>query len=87
MSFLKNIKTSLDLADEAQQALNKQEHEWVKSELKAVDLQINLHLTDDRRATGTLEAWKQYARDLRDYTSEVDGVVTVTTKDRPEINC
>lgn len=86
MSFLKNIKTSQDLAYEAQQALNRHEHEWVKSELKAVDLQISLHLTDDRRAAGTLEDWKQYARDLRDYTSEADGVVTVNAMDRPVIN-
>lgn len=85
MSFLKNIKTKQDLAYEAQQMLNRQEHEWVKAELKAVDLQISLHLTDDRRAVGTIEDWKQYARELRDYTSESDGVITVNATDRPVI--
>ncbi|HFG1581196.1 TPA: hypothetical protein ACGFXK_002552 [Vibrio cholerae] len=85
MTFLTNIKTAQDLADEAKQVLDKQEHEWVKSELKIVDLQISLHLTDDHRATHTLEDWKRYARDLRDYTSEVDGVVTVNAEVRPAI--
>jgi hypothetical protein len=61
------------------------DHDWVMSELKNVDLQISLHLTDDRRATHTLEAWKKYARDLRDYTSEDNGVVTVNSEVRPSI--
>jgi len=85
MGFLNNIKTAQDLADEVQQALNRQEHEWVKSELMAADLQIRLHLTDDRRATDTLEDWKRYARELRDYTSESDGVVTVNADKRPQV--
>ncbi|MDA1380450.1 hypothetical protein PCI56_12610 [Plesiomonas shigelloides subsp. oncorhynchi] len=54
MSFFENVKTAQDLADEEQQIFNQQEHDWVKSELKNVDLQISLHLTDDRRATSTL---------------------------------
>ncbi|WP_084978112.1 hypothetical protein [Plesiomonas shigelloides] len=86
MSFFENVKTAQDLADEEQQIFNQQEHDWVKSELKNVDLQISLHLTDDRRATSTLESWKRYARDLRDYTSESDGgVVTVNASNRPAV--
>lgn len=85
MSFLKNIKTAQDLADKAKQDISKKEHEWVKSELKIVDLQISLHLTDDRRATHSLEGWKRYARNLRDYTSHDNGVVTVNADTRPVI--
>lgn len=59
------------------------EHEWVKSELAQVQIELMYHWTDDKRASRTLEDWKEYARDLRDYTSKANGIVTVTTNERP----
>lgn len=46
-----------------------EEHAWVEDELNSVQVQLMYHWTDDERATETLEAWKQYARDLRNYTT------------------
>lgn len=45
------------------------EHHWVQSELENVQIELMYHWTDDERAISTLERWKQYARDLRNYTT------------------
>ncbi|MGY5721612.1 hypothetical protein ACXHQT_02530 [Vibrio cincinnatiensis] len=60
------------------------EHEWVKSELDKVQIELMYHWTDDERASSTEDAWKQYARDLRNYTTtDKDGVPSIRTDARP----
>ncbi|XAG86253.1 hypothetical protein MRM63_13765 [bacterium 19MO03SA05] len=49
--------------------IDQSEHAWVKSELDNVQVELMYHWTDDERASSTEEEWKQYARDLRNYTT------------------
>ncbi len=71
-------------AEELERQLIESEHAWVKSELDNVQVQLMYHWTDDDRAKSTLEAWKQYARDLRDYTTtDENGVHSVVGSERP----
>lgn len=50
----------------------REEHVWVKSELDNVEVQLMLHWTSDPRAKATVDAWSQYAQQLRNYTSTDD---------------
>jgi hypothetical protein len=60
------------------------EHLWVKAELYDVQLELMYHWTDDRRATSTLDLWKSYARQLRDYTTtDATGKLSVCGELRP----
>ncbi|WP_238116717.1 hypothetical protein [Vibrio cincinnatiensis] len=56
-------------AEELERQFIESEHAWVKSELDNVQVELMYHWTDDERASSTEEAWKQYARDLRNYTT------------------
>ncbi|WP_158144899.1 hypothetical protein [Vibrio metschnikovii] len=56
-------------AAEIERQFIESEHSWVKSELDNVQVQLMYHWTGDERASSTEEAWKQYARDLRNYTT------------------
>ncbi|EOC7930733.1 hypothetical protein ACI8HA_003181 [Vibrio cholerae] len=60
------------------------EHAWVESELMVVQVELMYHWTDDQRATSTLDAWKLYARQLRDYTTTDDqGTPSIRGESRP----
>jgi hypothetical protein len=59
------------------------EHRWVRSELIECDRQLSLHHTEDKRSIGDIEDWKRYARELRDYTSERDGIFYINSESRP----
>lgn len=60
------------------------EHQWVKSELESVQVELMYHWTDDSRASSTPEKWKEYARLLRDYTSTDDnGSPSIIGESRP----
>ncbi|AMF92387.1 hypothetical protein AL536_02595 [Vibrio fluvialis] len=62
----------------------KAEHTWVQSELESVQIELMYHWTDDERASFTLEVWKQYTRDLRNYTTTDDsGIISVVGDTRP----
>lgn len=62
------------------------EHQWVISELERVSIQLMYHWTEDSRSTHTIDEWKAYARQLRDYTSTNDaGVPVVIGISRPVI--
>lgn len=56
-------------AAEIERQFIESEHGWVKSELNNVQVELMYHWTDDDRAAATLDDWKQYARDLRNYTT------------------
>lgn len=56
-------------AAEIERQFIESEHAWVKSELDNVQVELMYHWTGDERASSTEEAWKQYARDLRNYTT------------------
>ncbi|WP_306687356.1 MULTISPECIES: hypothetical protein [unclassified Vibrio] len=56
-------------AAEIERQFIESEHAWVKSELDNVQVELMYHWTDDERASSTEEEWKQYARDLRNYTT------------------
>lgn len=56
-------------AEELERRFIESEHGWVKSELNNVQVELMYHWTDDDRAAATLDDWKQYARDLRNYTT------------------
>lgn len=45
------------------------EHGWVKEELEQATVELLYHWTNDERASSTEEAWKMYARELRNYTT------------------
>lgn len=60
------------------------EHSWVISELADVQVELMYHWTDDTRSTSTLDSWKLYARQLRDYTTiDENGVPSVRGESRP----
>lgn len=60
------------------------EHLWVKAELDNAQVELMYHWTDDRRAASTLDAWKLYARQLRDYTTtDATGKPSVCGESRP----
>ncbi|EMV7052193.1 hypothetical protein [Vibrio cholerae] len=60
------------------------EHHWVLSELANVQIELMYHWTDDQRATSTLDAWKLYARQLRDYTTTDElGTPSIRGESRP----
>lgn len=60
------------------------EHHWVLSELANVEIELMYHWTDDPRATSTLDAWKLYARQLRDYTTtDENGTPSIRGESRP----
>lgn len=60
------------------------EHHWVLSELTNVQIELMYHWTDDQRATSTLDAWKLYARQLRDYTTtDEQGTPSIRGESRP----
>lgn len=60
------------------------EHHWVLSELANVQIELMYHWTDDQRATSTLDAWKLYARQLRDYTTtDEQGTPSIRGEARP----
>ncbi len=67
MSLIKINQVRLD--DYNAKKMFESEHSWVKSELDNVQVELMYHWTDDERASSTEEAWKQYARDLRNYTT------------------
>jgi hypothetical protein len=68
------------------QELAQIEHLWVISELANAQIELMYHWTDDKRSALTLEAWNQYARDLRDYTTTDDnGIPVVVGDERPEL--
>ncbi|HHB9680592.1 TPA: hypothetical protein ACOAY7_002975 [Vibrio cholerae] len=65
-------------------AKSKEEHAWVTSELNNIQVELMYHWTDDQRATSTLDAWKLYARQLRDYTTiDENGVPSICGESRP----
>ncbi|MCR9387707.1 hypothetical protein [Vibrio metoecus] len=66
------------------QELAQIEHHWVLSELANVQIELMYHWTDDQRATSTLDAWKLYARQLRDYTTtDEQGTPSIRGESRP----
>ncbi|ELH0879081.1 hypothetical protein Q9883_003249 [Vibrio cholerae] len=66
------------------QELAQIEHYWVLSELANVQIELMYHWTDDQRATSTLDAWKLYARQLRDYTTTDElGTPSIRGESRP----
>ncbi|HDV5279202.1 TPA: hypothetical protein RI749_003284 [Vibrio cholerae] len=66
------------------QELARIEHYWVLSELANVQIELMYHWTDDQRATSTLDAWKLYARQLRDYTTtDEQGTPSIRGDSRP----
>ncbi|NOE85140.1 hypothetical protein GWZ74_17050 [Vibrio cholerae] len=66
------------------QELAQIEHYWVLSELTNVQIELMYHWTDDQRATSTLDAWKLYARQLRDYTTtDEQGTPSIRGDSRP----
>ncbi|MBY7931602.1 hypothetical protein KW447_11430 [Vibrio fluvialis] len=66
------------------QELAQIEHYWVLSELANVQIELMYHWTDDQRATSTLDAWKLYARQLRDYTTtDENGTPSIRGESRP----
>jgi hypothetical protein len=68
------------------QELAQIEHLWVISELANAQIELMYHWTDDKRSSLTLESWKQYARDLRDYTTtDENGIPVVVGDERPEL--
>ncbi|EOW9459335.1 hypothetical protein ACOCGI_000383 [Vibrio cholerae] len=67
-----------------QQEIAQIEHRWVLSELATVQIELMYHWTDDQRATSTLDAWKLYARQLRDYTTtDEQGTPSIRGESRP----
>ncbi|MBO1366077.1 hypothetical protein [Vibrio cholerae] len=67
-----------------QQEIAQIEHRWVLSELANVQIELMYHWTDDQRATSTLDAWKLYARQLRDYTTtDEQGTPSIRGESRP----
>jgi len=63
------------------------EHDWVKSELDAVTIELMYHWTGDRRASHTEQAWKSYAIALRDYTStDEDSNPVIVGESRPSVD-
>ncbi|EMG1418314.1 hypothetical protein V2053_000955 [Vibrio cholerae] len=67
-----------------QQEIAQNEHRWVLSELANVQIELMYHWTDDQRATSTLDAWKLYARQLRDYTTTNEqGTPSIRGESRP----
>ncbi|MDA5319491.1 hypothetical protein [Vibrio cholerae] len=66
------------------QELAQIEHHWVLSELANVQIELMYHWTGDQRATSTLDAWKLYARQLRDYTTtDEQGTPSIRGDSRP----
>lgn len=66
------------------QELAQIEHHWVLFELANVQIELMYHWTDDQRATSTLDAWKLYARQLRDYTTtDEQGTPSIRGESRP----
>ncbi|AKB07492.1 hypothetical protein [Vibrio cholerae] len=66
------------------QELAQIEHNWVLSELANVQIELMYHWTEDPRATSTLDAWKLYARQLRDYTTtDEQGIPSIRGESRP----
>ncbi|EOX4175933.1 hypothetical protein ACPF4G_000227 [Vibrio cholerae] len=66
------------------QELAQIEHYWVLAELANVQIELMYHWTDDQRATSTLDAWKLYARQLRDYTTtDEQGTPSIRGESRP----
>lgn len=61
------------------------EHKWVKEQLIWCDMQIKLHQSSDKRAVKTIEDIYRYSRELRDYTTIVDGQVLINTN-RPNFD-
>lgn len=60
------------------------EHAWVISELTKIQVELMYHWTDDKRSTHTLDAWKLYARQLRDYTTtDEQGTPSILGGSRP----
>ncbi|EGR0074856.1 hypothetical protein VCV51_030649 [Vibrio cholerae V51] len=71
-------------AEELERQFIESEHAWVKFELDSVQVELMYHWTDDERASSTEEAWKQYARDLRNYTTTYEnGTPSIRTDARP----
>lgn len=66
------------------QELAQIEHHWVLSELANAQIELMYHWTDDQRATSTLDAWKLYARQLREYTTtDEQGTPSIRGESRP----
>ncbi|NOE31972.1 hypothetical protein [Vibrio cholerae] len=66
------------------QELAQIEHHWVLTELANAQIELMYHWTDDQRATSTLDAWKLYARQLRDYTTtDEQGTPSIRGESRP----
>ena len=62
----------------------KEEHRWVKEQLKMVDIELMYHWTGDtERQTYTDQIWKDYAIALRNYTTLVDNIPVVNSEVRP----
>lgn len=75
-SWVERIKSPQELAQI--------EHHWVLSELANVQIELMYHWTDDQRATSTLDSWKLYARQLRDYTTtDEQGTPSIRGESRP----
>ncbi|EGQ7976955.1 hypothetical protein GN712_18560 [Vibrio cholerae] len=71
-------------AEELERQFIESEHAWVKSELDNVQVELMYHWTYDERASSTEETWKQYARDLRNYTTtDENGTPSIRTDARP----
>lgn len=68
----------------SQQEIAQIEHRLVLSELANVQIELMYHWTDDQRAASTLDAWKLYARQLRDYTTtDEQGTPSIRGESRP----
>lgn len=62
----------------------KEEHLWVKGQLKIVDIELMYHWTGDlERQSYTEQVWKDYAIELRNYTTLVDNIPVVNSDVRP----
>lgn len=64
----------------------KTEHDWVKAEIDAAQVQIMYYWTgDEQRQTATESDWKKYVIALREHTAvDASGNVTVRNESRPQ---
>lgn len=64
----------------------RKEHDWVKAEIDAAQVQIMYYWTgDEQRQTATEDEWKQYVIALREHTTvDTSGDVTVRNESRPQ---
>lgn len=85
--YSEDYMNNLGLSDEIKESVLSQfeqyglnivntEQDWVINQLYIADIEISKHLDGDVRAAATVEDWRKYRKDLRDYVKRVDNVLT-----------